>query len=96
MPIYTLHHLHPYPNLLGLLTNTLSLTIYYSKESDASDKPRECAGLLYHLEGREGLSSPQEWSVGEYHISLSKMKVRTQGKRWICGDWRMGVRKLLT
>jgi hypothetical protein len=34
---------------------------YYSKESDAPEKPREYAGLLYRLKGGRGLGVLEEW-----------------------------------
>src|SRR5882762_1857012 len=81
--IYTL----PPPSLSKLIgsldehaiPNKIYRDAYYSNENDAPDKPREHAGLLYHLKGGEGLSSLQEWS-GEYHTGLSDAKARTKGK----------------
>ena len=35
---------------------------YYSDESDAPERPREYAGLVYHLKGGTGIANLQEWS----------------------------------
>ncbi|KAI9063064.1 hypothetical protein FKP32DRAFT_1593035 [Trametes sanguinea] len=34
---------------------------YYSKESDAPERPREYAGLVFHLKGGEGTATLEEW-----------------------------------
>ncbi|OSD03436.1 hypothetical protein PYCCODRAFT_1409114 [Trametes coccinea BRFM310] len=34
---------------------------YYSKESDAPERPREYAGLVFHLKGGEGIATLEEW-----------------------------------
>ncbi|KAG1749999.1 uncharacterized protein EDB91DRAFT_1309620 [Suillus paluster] len=34
---------------------------YYSRRADASEHPREYAGLLYHLKGGEGLDTLDQW-----------------------------------
>ncbi|KAH9944384.1 uncharacterized protein BXZ73DRAFT_87292 [Epithele typhae] len=36
---------------------------WYSKESDAPDKPREFAGLVFHLKGGEGVANLEEWQA---------------------------------
>ncbi|KDQ63750.1 hypothetical protein JAAARDRAFT_53942 [Jaapia argillacea MUCL 33604] len=36
---------------------------YYSRESDAPDKPREYAGLVYHLKGGSGMAVLEEWET---------------------------------
>lgn len=43
---------------------------YYSKESDAPERPREYAGLLYHLKGGVGLGILEDWD--ERHSSRTK------------------------
>jgi DNA polymerase zeta len=35
---------------------------HYSRETDAPEKPREYAGLLYHLKGGKGLGILQDWN----------------------------------
>ncbi|KAI0651854.1 hypothetical protein C8Q79DRAFT_935176 [Trametes meyenii] len=34
---------------------------YYSKEGDAPERPREYAGLVFHLKGGDGVSTLDEW-----------------------------------
>ncbi|KAI8995628.1 hypothetical protein BD414DRAFT_513374 [Trametes punicea] len=34
---------------------------YYSKESDAPERPREYAGLVFHLKGSDGTANLEEW-----------------------------------
>ncbi|KAI0669901.1 hypothetical protein C8Q78DRAFT_976102 [Trametes maxima] len=34
---------------------------YYSRESDAPERPREYAGLVFHLKGGVGISTLEEW-----------------------------------
>lgn len=43
------------------IPNKLYKGPYYSINSDAPDNPREYAGLLYHLQGGDGLGSLEEW-----------------------------------
>lgn len=43
---------------------------HYSKENDAPEKPREYAGLLYHLKGGEGLNVLDEWDSGHDSINI--------------------------
>ena len=38
---------------------------YYSKESDAPERPREYAGLVFHLKGGDGIGTLEEWRSGE-------------------------------
>lgn len=35
---------------------------YYSKASDAPDRPREYAGLLFYIKGGEGVGALEEWT----------------------------------
>ena len=53
---------------------------YYSNESDAPDKAREYAGLLYHLKGGDGLAALEEWCGGDSHIAVSKVHARAKIK----------------
>ncbi|KAK0210432.1 hypothetical protein DFS33DRAFT_1458357 [Desarmillaria ectypa] len=53
-------------DLLGSLhTHNIPSKIYrvpfYSKENDAPERPREYAGLVYHLKGGEGIKNLQAW-----------------------------------
>ncbi|KAI0335271.1 hypothetical protein GY45DRAFT_1240755 [Cubamyces sp. BRFM 1775] len=43
---------------------------YYSKESDAPERPREYAGLVFHLKGGDGIANLEEWKVTEGQSSL--------------------------
>lgn len=36
---------------------------YYSRSSDAPERPREYAGLVFHLKGGDGLDTLEEWTV---------------------------------
>ncbi|TFK89962.1 hypothetical protein K466DRAFT_574493 [Polyporus arcularius HHB13444] len=38
---------------------------YYSKESDAPERPREYAGLVFHLKGGDGITDLEEWKPDE-------------------------------
>ncbi|KAI0724555.1 hypothetical protein C8T65DRAFT_704388 [Cerioporus squamosus] len=38
---------------------------YYSKESDAPERPREYAGLVFHLKGGDGIINLDEWKSDE-------------------------------
>ncbi|KAI0639404.1 hypothetical protein C8Q77DRAFT_1204904 [Trametes polyzona] len=38
---------------------------WYSKESDAPERPREYAGLVFHLKGGEGIATLEEWKTDE-------------------------------
>lgn len=38
---------------------------YYSKESDAPERPREYAGLVFHLKGGDGIANLEEWKPHE-------------------------------
>lgn len=42
---------------------------YYSKESDAPEKPREYAGLVFHLKGGDGIDTLEEWKSDEHALS---------------------------
>ncbi|EPQ60815.1 DNA/RNA polymerase, partial [Gloeophyllum trabeum ATCC 11539] len=37
---------------------------YYSNEADVPEKPREYAGLVYHLKGGEDVANLEEWQCG--------------------------------
>ncbi|TRM66323.1 hypothetical protein BD626DRAFT_613855 [Schizophyllum amplum] len=37
---------------------------FYSKETDGPERPREFAGLVYHLKGGNGLATLSEWDTG--------------------------------
>ncbi|KAI0801265.1 hypothetical protein C8Q74DRAFT_1314513 [Fomes fomentarius] len=39
---------------------------YYSKEADAPEKPREYAGLVFHLKGGDGINTLEEWKSDEH------------------------------
>jgi DNA polymerase zeta len=62
----------PPPSTSDLLASLDDLNIpskiyrspYYSKESDAPERSREYAGLLYHLKGGEGLANLDDWDDG--------------------------------
>ncbi|KAI0365248.1 hypothetical protein BV20DRAFT_1039013 [Pilatotrama ljubarskyi] len=43
---------------------------YYSKESDAPERPREYAGLVFHLKGGEGVATLEEWKSDESTPSI--------------------------
>lgn len=43
---------------------------FYAVESDASDHPREYAGLVYHLRGGDGLDTLDEWTSASAEESL--------------------------
>lgn len=59
------------PSTSELLANTSTCGMpdkvyrdpHYSRENDAPEKPREYAGLLYHLKGGDGLGVLQDWDV---------------------------------
>jgi DNA polymerase zeta len=42
---------------------------YYSNENDVPDKLREYAGLLYQLNGGEGVNALDEWDDGQPHVA---------------------------
>nr|VWO96738.1 DNA polymerase (EC [Ganoderma boninense] len=44
---------------------------WYSKEGDAPERPREYAGLVFHLEGGEGIGNLEGWESGEAASSSS-------------------------
>ncbi len=44
---------------------------WYSKESDAPERPREYAGLVFHLKGGEGIGNLEDWKSGESASSAS-------------------------
>jgi DNA polymerase zeta len=50
---------------------------YYSKERDASENPREYAGLLYHLKGGQGLGVLEEW---DHRAGSQRRKVKDKGQ----------------
>lgn len=62
------YHLPP-PTLRELLNSMERYDIpskiyrnpYYSKEADAPEKPREYAGLVFHLKGGDGIGNLEEW-----------------------------------
>lgn len=69
------------------LTDRVYRMAYYSKEHDAPEKPREYAGLLYHLKGGEGLNVLEEWDCRTgNNTHASKSYVDAKGKnvprRW--------------
>ena len=43
---------------------------YYSKEIDAPEKPREFAGLVFHLKGGDGIANLEEWKTEEIMTSV--------------------------
>ncbi|TBU65073.1 hypothetical protein BD310DRAFT_944016 [Dichomitus squalens] len=44
---------------------------HYSKENDAPERPREYAGLVFHLKGGDGVGILEEWQSGEGVPSVS-------------------------
>jgi DNA polymerase zeta len=62
------------------IPNKIYRDAYYSNESDAPDKPREYAGLLYNLNGGEGLGTLDEWAGGHLSVTTSNANARTKGK----------------
>ncbi|KAI1797881.1 hypothetical protein LXA43DRAFT_969080 [Ganoderma leucocontextum] len=44
---------------------------WYSKETDAPERPREYAGLVFHLKGGEGIGNLEDWKSGESALSAS-------------------------
>ncbi|KAI0361627.1 hypothetical protein OH77DRAFT_1546215 [Trametes cingulata] len=44
---------------------------YYSKESDAPERPREYAGLVFHLKGGDGVATLEEWKNDESAPSVT-------------------------
>ncbi|RPD62939.1 hypothetical protein L227DRAFT_584639 [Lentinus tigrinus ALCF2SS1-6] len=42
---------------------------YYSKEIDAPEKPREYAGLVFHLKGGDGIANLEQWKNDESALS---------------------------
>ncbi|KAI0793498.1 hypothetical protein C8Q75DRAFT_565280 [Abortiporus biennis] len=52
---------------------------YYSRESDAPERPREYAGLLYHLKGGTGLGRLEEFNpqVVEDEKNVSSLKLNS-------------------
>ncbi len=38
---------------------------YYSEKNDAPERPREYAGLVFHLKGGDGIANLEEWKEGE-------------------------------
>ena len=56
---------------------------YYSKASDAPERPREYAGLVFHLKGGTGLDTLEEWagstpdSIG--HVGKGKRRLDPTG-----------------
>ena len=44
---------------------------WYSKESDAPERPREYAGLVFHLKGGEGIGNLEDWKSDETAPSTS-------------------------
>lgn len=44
---------------------------WYSNESDAPERPREYAGLVFHLKGGEGIGNLEDWMSGENAPSAS-------------------------
>ena len=60
---------------------------YYSREHDAPEKPREYAGLQYHLKGGEGLSTLEEWesvTTNDTHVSKHNTEAKRKNitRRW--------------
>jgi hypothetical protein len=49
---------------------------HYSKEIDASEKPREYAGLLYYLQGGNGLAVLEDWDHGSSNHKVNVADVR--------------------
>lgn len=69
------------------LTDRVYRMAYYSKEHDAPEKPREYAGLLYHLKGGEGLNVLEEWDCrtgNNTHASKSHVNAKEKNvpRRW--------------
>jgi DNA polymerase zeta len=62
------------------IPNKIYRDAYYSNESDAQDKPREYAGLLYHLDGGNGLSTLDEWDGVQSHAVNASSKTSRKGK----------------
>lgn len=60
---------------------------YYSKMIDAKDRPREYAGLVYHLHGDSGLKFLKEWGLD------SDARVKGDSNRvspWVLTDMEFG------
>ncbi|KAI0825134.1 hypothetical protein BC628DRAFT_1321043 [Trametes gibbosa] len=49
---------------------------YYSKESDAPERPREYAGLVFHLKGGDGIAILEDWKDGECTSSVTDQRPR--------------------
>lgn len=62
------------------IPNKIYREAYYSNESDALDKPREYAGLLYRLNGGEGLSTLDDWGGVQSLGDMGHAKLETNGK----------------
>jgi DNA polymerase zeta len=62
------------------IPNKIYRDAYYSNEIDAPDNPREYAGLLYHLNGGDGLSTLDEWGGGQSYVGMSNANLRSKSK----------------
>ena len=59
---------------------------YYSKECDAPEKPREYAGLVFHLKSGEGISNLEEWKTDDSALSLRGAPARALDRTGV-GGW---------
>ncbi|KAH9849760.1 hypothetical protein C2E23DRAFT_870439 [Lenzites betulinus] len=58
---------------------------YYSKESDAPERPREYAGLVFHLKGGNGIATLEDWKHGECASSATHQRPRELDPTSVCG-----------
>jgi DNA polymerase zeta len=59
------------------IPNKIYREAFYSNEGDALDKPREYAGLLYRLNGGDGLSTLDDWAGVQFPGAMGRA---TNGK----------------
>lgn len=69
------------------LPNKVYRDPYYSRESDAPERPREYAGLLFHLKGGDGLSLLEEWrNIEPFSTTKQDIPMRTLNRTGV-GGW---------
>ena len=57
---------------------------YYSRRADAPEHPREYAGLLYHLQGGDGLDILEDWKShdSQLHVGRNEHLLKSTYMSW--------------